>query len=271
MPLTDWPFERGRTYNRRADIHGRYGGQQQGGIITPSLHQLVIAITGEEGEQHGYSDRLRADGVFEYFGEGQIGDMQMVRGNRQIGGHAAAGKSLLLFRKDRSGRLRFEGEWVCENVLERDAPDRNRAMRRAFVFELRPLEAVKVEVDKDKRLQVEEHIDVLRSQAMAAAKMAAPSDTVFRTVYERSIAVRRYVLARAKGLCEGCAACAPFNRPDGTPYLEPHHIRRVSDGGPDDPRHVIALCPNCHRRVHAADDGEAYNYELASKLRSIEG
>jgi hypothetical protein len=42
-------FEPGRIYNRRSDIHARFGGQQQGGIITPSQHSLVIIITGEEG------------------------------------------------------------------------------------------------------------------------------------------------------------------------------------------------------------------------------
>jgi hypothetical protein len=37
------------------------------------------------------------------------------------------------------------------------------------------------------------------------------------------------------------------------------HARPLSDGGPDHPAHVIALCPNCYRRVHAGADGEAYN------------
>jgi hypothetical protein len=71
-----WGFEIGRVYNRRADIHARFGGQQQGGILTPAHHPLVIIITGEEGLEHGYADRRRADGVFEYFGEGQVGDMR---------------------------------------------------------------------------------------------------------------------------------------------------------------------------------------------------
>jgi hypothetical protein len=31
-----WGFEIGRIYNRRIDIHARFGGQQQRGIITPS-------------------------------------------------------------------------------------------------------------------------------------------------------------------------------------------------------------------------------------------
>lgn len=270
MPLTDWPFERGRTYNRRADIHARYAGQEQNGIITPGDYPLVIAITGEEGRQHGYSDRLRPDGVFEYFGEGQVGDMRMIRGNHAIANHAQDGKSLLLFKKERSGRLRFDGEWVCEKVLERDAPDRDRTMRRAFVFELRPLEAVNIEIEQEPQGQPGASLGALRSVALAAARVAAPSGAALRTVYQRSLDVRRYVLARAAGHCEGCASPAPFLRADGTPYLEPHHIRRVSDGGPDDPRYVIALCPNCHRRVHAGADGDSYNATLMTAMRSIE-
>ena len=79
-----WGFEVGRVYNRRSDIHGHFGGQQQGGIITPADHPVVVIITGEEGLQHGYQDRYRPDGVFEYFGEGQVGPMQLQRGNRAI-------------------------------------------------------------------------------------------------------------------------------------------------------------------------------------------
>jgi hypothetical protein len=52
-----WGFEEGRVYNRRAGIHTKYGGQQQGGIITPARHPLIIIITGEEGLLHGYADR----------------------------------------------------------------------------------------------------------------------------------------------------------------------------------------------------------------------
>jgi hypothetical protein len=97
--IMSWGFEVGRAYNRRSDIHARFGGQQQGGIITPADHPVVVIITGEEGLQHGYADRYRPDGVFEYFGEGQVGDMQLVRGNRAIAEHSASGKSLLLFRQ----------------------------------------------------------------------------------------------------------------------------------------------------------------------------
>jgi 5-methylcytosine-specific restriction enzyme A len=134
-------FEPGRIYNRRADIHARFGGQQQGGIITPAQHSLVIIITGEEGLEHGYADRYRADGVFEYFGEGQVGDMRLRAGNRAIAEHSSQGKDLLLFRKTSDG-LRFEGEMVCEGYQFERAADRTGTERDAIVFELRALEAV---------------------------------------------------------------------------------------------------------------------------------
>jgi 5-methylcytosine-specific restriction enzyme A len=128
-----WGFEEGRVYNRRTDIHAKFGGQQQGRIITPSQHPLVIIITGEEGQAHGYDDRTRADGVFEYFGEGQVGDMALQRGNLAIASHAADGKGLLLFRKTKEG-LRFVGEMVYEKHHIELALDREGKQRDAIVF-----------------------------------------------------------------------------------------------------------------------------------------
>jgi 5-methylcytosine-specific restriction enzyme A len=264
-----WRFEIGRVYNRREDIHARFGGQQQGGIITPADHPVVIIITGEEGLQHGYGDRYRSDGAFEYFGEGQVGDMQFQRGNRAIAEHSALGKSLLLFRQT-AGGLRFENEMVCESHHIERAPDRNGTDRNAIVFELRPLEAIR------EAAEVEEpaptiSLSELRQRALSAATISTHVVTTgLRNAYQRSKDVRNYVLARAKGNCEGCALPAPFFRSNGTPYLEPHHLRRISDGGPDHPAHVIALCPNCHRRVHAGADGQCYNATLIASMTSIE-
>ena len=267
--MTSWGFEMGRVYNRRADIHARFGGQQQGGIITPAQHPVVIIITGEEGLEHGYGDRYRADGVFEYFGEGQVGDMRLRSGNRAIAEHSFRGKGLLLFSKTPGG-LRFEGEMVCEGYHLERASDRTGAQRDAIVFELRALEAV-VETAEAEPLIPGATLEELRRLAFNAAVEPGnePSQGA-RNVYQRSRDVRTYVLARANGRCEGCGSDAPFLRADGTPYLEPHHLRRVSDGGPDHPAHVIALCPNCHRRVHAGADGGPYNARLHESMGTIE-
>lgn len=261
-----WGYDRGRIYNRRADIHARFQGQQQGGIITPSEHALVIVITGEEGLQHGYGDRERPDGAFEYFGEGQVGDMQMIRGNAAIASHSVLGKSLLLFRKTRTG-LQFVDEVVYETHHTEQAPDRDGVMRQAIVFELWPIETVRAETPEP---IIDDGLDRLRQTALDASQETPGRAPRQISVFERSAAVRNYVVARANGHCEGCRSPAPFLRPNGVPYLEPHHIKRLTDGGPDHPRFVIALCPNCHRRVHSGADGPTYNEELLGLMAKIE-
>ncbi|WP_457586164.1 HNH endonuclease [Ensifer canadensis] len=262
-----WGFERGRIYNRRSDIHARFGGQQQGGIITPAKHNVIFIITGAEGLINGYADRQRADGVFEYFGEGQLGDMVMKRGNASIANHSRDGASLLLFRKTQYG-LRFEDEYVCEGHHNERAPDQAGEMRDAIVFELRPVSSIVEVVESQPSADLD--LAELRRRAFNAANPEPGKTQSISTVFERSRDVRDYVVARAKGHCEGCSQPAPFFRANGLPYLEPHHIRRLSDGGPDDPRFVIGLCPNCHRRVHSGADGTEYNTQLLFTMKAIE-
>src|SRR5262249_11130921 len=69
------PYEVGNVYHRRRDIHEVYGGQERGGIATPDGVPYVFLFTGETGEQYGYSDGWRPDGIFAYTGEGQHDNM----------------------------------------------------------------------------------------------------------------------------------------------------------------------------------------------------
>jgi hypothetical protein len=114
------------------------------------------------------------------------------------------------------------------------------------------------------------NIDELRRVALLKAH---PSETKAqqKIIYRaRSRAIRLYVLRRANGRCEGCDSPAPFRRIDGTPYLEPHHTTRLADDGPDHPAHVIAVCPNCHRRAHHSDDSAMFNRRLKRLLAKLE-
>ena len=80
-------FEIGRIDNRRREIHDPFGGQAQGGISTPVDVSCIFIFTGEGREQYGYSDGWNEDGVYLYTGEGQVGDMQFVRGDKAIRDH----------------------------------------------------------------------------------------------------------------------------------------------------------------------------------------
>ncbi|MEL0081444.1 MAG: HNH endonuclease [Gammaproteobacteria bacterium] len=69
--------------------------------------------------------------------------------------------------------------------------------------------------------------------------------------FKRNADVVAEVLLRAKGFCENCGKEAPFRRAkDGTPYLEVHHKKMLSQGGEDAVENAIATCPNCHRQLH---------------------
>ena len=37
-------------------------------------------------------------------------------------------------------------------------------------------------------------------------------------------------------------------------YLEVHYIIWLSRGGADDVSNTVALCPNCHTKMHIVDD-----------------
>jgi 5-methylcytosine-specific restriction protein A len=263
--MTFGGYEVGTTYNRRRDIHGRFGGQQYGGICTPKNYAVVIAFTGEAGRQHGYADGWVSDGVYRYFGEGQEGAMTWKGGNVAIRDHVGNGEDLLLFQTLGDGNVRFLGEFVCAGYDLEPAPDGTGAMRQAIVFNLVPAsdpdETAAPMREEDNRTA---DLQTLRTRALEAVSTPTQTDraTAKRNVYERSREIRAYVLARANGHCEVCSRPAPFVALGGAPYLEPHHIRRLGDGGPDDPRFMGAVCPNCHRQIHHGVDGRSVNEQL---------
>ncbi|NOR71292.1 MAG: hypothetical protein GQ532_16600 [Methylomarinum sp.] len=75
--------------------------------------------------------------------------------------------------------------------------------------------------------------------------------TATRSEYVRDAAVVAYAFNRAKGVCESCLEKSPFLKTNNEPYLEVHHLKRLSDGGSDQISNVVAICPNCHRELHS--------------------
>lgn len=70
---------------------------------------------------------------------------------------------------------------------------------------------------------------------------------------KRSSGVAAYTRIRANGICDLCGCKAPFKDKDGFPYLETHHLITLASGGPDVIYNTVALCPNCHRKMHMLD------------------
>jgi 5-methylcytosine-specific restriction enzyme A len=91
---------------------------------------------------------------------------------------------------------------------------------------------------------------VIKERLSTAPRM--PEKMQFISVgYRRNSNVIVSVLRRANGFCELCGNEAPFlRRSDGSPYLEVHHLKPLSQGGEDITDNAAALCPNCHRKIH---------------------
>lgn len=70
------------------------------------------------------------------------------------------------------------------------------------------------------------------------------------TVFERSVYIKEFARRVANGVCQLCDRVAPFKDKHGKPFLEVHHIHYLSKGGSDTIDNVVALCPNCHRKIH---------------------
>jgi 5-methylcytosine-specific restriction protein A len=128
-------FEEGKVYRRRA-IHQVYKGQEQGGISTPSEHPVIFLFTGETGQQYGYKDGWIDENTYRYYGEGQYGDMQFVRGNRAIRDHVRNRKKLYLFQRMGEGLVRCLGEFMCVGYDHEKGLDLNGQERSAIVFRL---------------------------------------------------------------------------------------------------------------------------------------
>lgn len=263
-------FEIGGVY-RRSEIHKAYAGQTQGGISTPAKHKLIFLFTGESGNQHGYTDGWR-DGVYCYFGEGQKGDMTWKGGNRAIRDHWIDGKELLLFQTLKSPRshVRFMGKFSIAGWEYRDAPDRSGALRKAFVFHLVPQQMA-----EEQSYHSEPNNNDFATLREAAVNAGTSTPTVntksaLKSYVSRSKAIRQYAIVRANGRCENCDKEAPFISIDGGPFLEVHHIFRLSDGGPDRVECVAAICPNCHREAHYGLNKTKLNSELGKRIHAKE-
>lgn len=272
------PFEIGQEYNRRRQLHELYGGSRQSGMCPSSSHPFLFLFTGSGGEQHGYHDRF-VNGLFLYTGEGQSGDMRFIRGNRALRDHIQDGRHVLLFEQSSKGFCRFRGEHYYVGHHFETRPDTSGASRQAIVFELacETLEVVENQSTENReepidtpRLPKNMSLQELRQLAKVGESPTIKTRSIRTRQHYRSIAVKRYALARAEGTCECCNTPAPFLTKQKTPYLEVHHLFRVADGGPDTPEGVAAICPTCHRRIHNGADGAHVNAELSEHIKELE-
>lgn len=261
IPQPQYPnFIKNKIY-KRSDIHSKFGGQQQGCISTPRDHNFIMIFTGQSGKRYGYSDNWSDDGIFMFYGEGLIGDMEFIRGNAAIQNHTNDSKEIYLFEYVRRGYVKYLTRLIYTGFRFSQGRDSQGNSRETIIFELCPIDIFS---DENPEGLFEEHLERYSLAELRNKALQNPTEKTIPVkrkieAYNRSRAVNLYAIKRSGGICEGCGSPAPFYNKLGDPYLEVHHILRLTDDGPDHPKWVIAVCPNCHRRAHYSEDSVEYN------------
>jgi 5-methylcytosine-specific restriction protein A len=137
-------FEIEAEYRRR-DLHDRFGGNRQSGISYSKNSPIIFLFTSENKDRFGYHDGWTPEGDFLYSGEGQIGDMEMSRGNLAILEHEKNGKEIHLFAKSRKSMVRYIGQMKYHShEIRESTPDLHLQTRTSIVFRLTPVYAGKM-------------------------------------------------------------------------------------------------------------------------------
>jgi len=100
----------------------------------------------------------------------------------------------------------------------------------------------------------------LYEQRAKRSRKKADTRKTQSSYYERDPWVKEYTLRRANGICQLCNLPAPFNKKNGDPYLETHHVIWLAEGGDDSIENTVSLCPNCHRKMHVVNSKADRNY-----------
>lgn len=111
------------------------------------------------------------------------------------------------------------------------------------------IESKSVETEAQLHSAIHEHSNI-ESSSVPLGTSKPNFTTSTTTLIQRDSAVKEWVLRQAKGFCECCKQAAPFISPDGLPYLEVHHVKKLAENGSDTTTNAVAVCPNCHRELH---------------------
>ncbi|WP_088011243.1 HNH endonuclease [Gottfriedia acidiceleris] len=263
------PFSLNKYY-KRSEIHDSYGGNRQRGISPSRKYPVILIFSGKRGNEYGYKDGWQNDSIFLYTGEGQTGPQEFKEGNLALKDHIKNGKDVYLFEKnENNGMYQYKGQLELLGFHYKDAPDKNGVTRKVIVFEFELIDSIIYDADENDEILKLNNLIELRNLAIQSESKEEVSDIKERKqiIRKRAAAIKKYALVRAKGKCEACEQIAPFNNAEGQPFLEVHHLLRLSDGGADHPDNVAAICPNCHRRAHYSNDAFTFNNSIIDKIK----
>lgn len=223
-----------------------------------------------------YEDKWDGD-ILNYTGMGQRGDQsQYSAQNRTLLESNENGITVHLFESYKDKEYRYDGiVKLVGDIFFDDEPDIDGNMRKVVKFPLKKISTDEIVVDIDdinesneqKEKELKKYSDIeIKKLAKQAGKKNPKKTTATTTAIERDPAIAEHTKRRAKGKCDLCGNDAPF-KSKGEPYLECHHVIQLAKDGPDAYYNTVALCPNCHRKVHIVNSKNDFNF-LKNKIKS---
>ncbi|MCM3730106.1 HNH endonuclease [Fictibacillus nanhaiensis] len=208
-----------------------------------------------------YDDRWVED-VFHYTGMGQKGDQNLnYSHNKTLNNSDSLGVTVYLFEVFKPNNYIYQGEvYLAGEPYQESQHDADEKLRLVWVFPLKLKEGqqeplIDVDAINSRAITQEKKVRKLSDEEVAERANFAPdkpgSRNVVTKVYERNAYISELAKRRANGKCQLCEKPAPFNDKKGNPYLENHHIIWLANGGEDTIENTVALCPNCHRKMHS--------------------
>jgi len=163
---------------------------------------------------------------------------------------------------------------LCGEPYQENQKDENGLMRKVWMFPLKlvnnnvaindnSFESYESNQKKNAKSLPQEDLEI---KANERSNKTPSYRQITSKTYVRDQYVAEYSKRRAKGICQLCEKPAPFNDKEGKPYLESHHIIWLSKGGEDSIDNTVALCPNCHKKMHLINSSEDI-VKLLSKIK----
>ena len=210
-----------------------------------------------------YQDRIIGNNIY-YTGMGQFGDQNLNGAqNKTLNESNENGVDVHFFEVLEEKVYEYVGEVVLGGKpFQEIQPDSNNEDRSVWMFPLQLKYGFDFQIIPDKKIKQLNKIrnkeirklsrEVIQSRAKLSSKKPG-SRQVKSTQFQRNEYVVEETKLRAKGICQLCMQAAPFSNKNNEPYLETHHIVWLARGGDDSLDNTVALCPNCHRKMHILD------------------
>jgi 5-methylcytosine-specific restriction enzyme A len=233
----------------------------QGGMRRSKKTNTLVIISNHVNSV--YDDHWIGD-EFHYTGMGLEGDQDLRSAqNKTLSESNRNNVDVHLFEVFQDMEYTYVGKvMLVGKPYEDEQPDQKGQLRKVWMFPLKLANKVTLVVPEETiQNNFEQKVKKARKLSLSELKLRASScstkagnRTVISNQYDRNAWINEYAKRRANGICQLCKDKAPFEDKDGDPFLEVHHIIWLSRGGEDSIKNAVALCPNCHSRMHVLDE-----------------